>query len=154
MSAGASAGAAAAAAAERRRQLEEEEEMTGYRPEDLSQDWEFKILRSATGAFKNPERLRRFLEEEAHAGWVIVEKFDNSRVRLKRPATARERDGKLDIDPYRTYVGASPNVVAAWTVGIVLAIVFTIILTAASLKNGPRNHQINPPPPVEAGRPQ
>src|SRR6266481_995535 len=102
-----SAGGAAAAAEQQRRMREEEEEMTPYMSGDLSQDWEFKILRSATGTLRNPERLRRFLEEEARAGWVLVEKFDNSRLRLKRPAKARELDGKLDVDPSRTYVGMS-----------------------------------------------
>ena len=55
MSAGAAAGAAAAMA---RRKREEEESMTGYSHADLAGDWEFKILRSATGAFRNPERFR------------------------------------------------------------------------------------------------
>jgi len=120
--------------------------MTGYRPEDLNQDWEFKILRSTVGAFGSPERLHRFLEEEARAGWVLVEKFDNSRLRLKRPASARERDGKLHIDPYRTYVGVSPNQVAALAVGVVLAI-FLFIIMAASLKGAPGNPR--PPVPVQ-----
>jgi hypothetical protein len=60
----AGAGAAAAAAAQRRRR-EEEEHMTGYAPTDLAEGWEFKILRSATGSFKNPERLREALEQES-----------------------------------------------------------------------------------------
>ncbi len=60
MSAGAAGGAvAAAAAAVRRRREQEEEEMTSYQPQDLSGDWEFKILRSATGSFGNPKKLRR-----------------------------------------------------------------------------------------------
>ena len=97
--------------------------MTGYRTDELAQDYEFKILRSATGAFRRPERLQQILDEEARCGWTLVEKFDNSRVRLKRPASARERDGKLGLDPYRTYVGPSPNVIAltiAATIGGVL----------------------------------
>ena len=130
--------AAAAAAAEQRRRAEEEEEMTPYSQPDLSQDWEFKILRSASGSFKKPEFLRQCLEEEARAGWVLVEKFDDARVRLKRPTTAKERDGKLDIDPYRIQVGASPNAVAMAIVGITLAIsmgvLFVIVLLAASLR--------------------
>src|SRR5262245_1436929 len=115
--------AAAAAAAEHARRLrEEEEEMTPYSTTDLSQDWEFKILRSAVGGFRNPERLRRVLEEEARAGWTLVEKFDNSRLRLKRPAAARERDGKLNFDPYHTFAGPSPGAVALMIVAGVFAI--------------------------------
>ncbi len=92
MSAGAAGGAAAAAAAaKRRREQEEEEELTSYQESDLNDDWEFKIVRSMTSAFKNPDKLRQALAEEAQAGWVLVEKFDNGRLRLKRPASARAR---------------------------------------------------------------
>jgi hypothetical protein len=114
---------------------EEEEEMTSYRPEDLAQDWEFKILRSATNAFKNPLRLRQYLEEEGRAGWVLVEKFDDSRLRLKRPATARERDGKLDIDPYRTYVGLTPNAVAGIVIGITVGVMLALFSVIALAKH-------------------
>jgi hypothetical protein len=138
MSAGATAGATAAAAvaAEQQRQMQqEEEEMTTYSPQDLAQDWEFKILRSATNAFKKPEQLRQCLEAEAQAGWVLVEKFDDSRVRLKRPIAARDRDGKVGIDPYRTYVGPSPNYVATLTVGIVLGVTLAVIMVIALAAN-------------------
>ena len=131
MSAG--AGAAAAAAAEQRRMREEEEEMTSYTAGDLSQDWEFKILRSATGSFRKPEFLRRALEQEAQAGWMLVEKFDNSRVRLKRPAKAREFDGKLNTDPYRTYVGVSDVQIALLVVGIVLGALAAFILVVTTI---------------------
>lgn len=47
------------------------------------------------------------LEEEARAGWTVIEKFDNGRVRLKRPASARASDATLGFDPYRTWVGIS-----------------------------------------------
>ena len=104
---GAGAAAAAAAAARRRAEREEEEQLTGYAASDLSEGWEFKILRSATGAFKKPEVFRRVLEEEGRAGWVMVEKFDSQRVRLKRPAAAKAGDAVFEFDPYRTAVGMS-----------------------------------------------
>lgn len=137
MSAGA-AGAAAAAAAARRRAEErkEEEQMTGYAATDLAEGWEFKILRSATGAFKNPEVLRRILEEEGRAGWVMIEKFDSKRVRLKRPASpaaSKSGDPALGFDPYRTTVGISEGRLTLIIVGCVLgavAIMFAIILVA------------------------
>ena len=81
--------------------------MTSYAPEELASGWEFKIVRSATGAFKQTEFLQRVLEEEKRAGWTMVEKFDNSRVRLKRPASARASDGSAGIDAYRSHVGIS-----------------------------------------------
>jgi hypothetical protein len=102
-----SAGAAAAAAAAAERERQEEEEMATYTEKDLAEGWEFKILRSNTGVFQKPENLRKYLEEESRAGWVLVEKFDNKRLRLKRPASARQGDAALDFDPYRTQVGIS-----------------------------------------------
>ena len=129
MSAGA---AAAAAAAEQQRLLQqEEEEMTPYSHVDLAQNWEFKIVRSAMGGFRKPAFLQRILDEEARAGWVLVEKFDNSRIRLKRTALARERDGKLDFDPYRTDAGPSQGVIAVAIMGGVLALMLLIVLMSA-----------------------
>lgn len=133
--AGAAAASAAAAAAERRRR-EEEQEMTSYTPRDLSEDWEFKILRSMSGAFGKPEKLRQILDEEARAGWVLVEKFDHGRIRLKRPVSAKERDAALDFDAYRTYAGRTENQVTLIVVGCVLGglalgILLVIILVGA-----------------------
>ena len=145
MNAAAGAGAAsAAAAAERQRQAEEEEEMTGYRADELAQDYEFKILRSAMGAFKRSDRLHQVLEEEARAGWVLVEKFDDSRLRLKRPAAARERDGKLGLDAYRTYVGPSPNALALMVIAAVLGTMLTGGLMLALMASSDP-HRMQPP---------
>ncbi len=96
--------------------MEEEEIMTTYTREELDNDWEFKIVRSATDAFKNPQVLQTLLEEEAVAGWWMVEKFSNGRVRFKRPAAARERDARLpaQIDPYRTQYGMSEGAMVSW----------------------------------------
>ncbi|HLF91230.1 MAG TPA: hypothetical protein VI451_19955, partial [Anaerolineales bacterium] len=71
------------AAAERRRQQQEEEErMTSYNPNDLNQDWEFKIVRSATNQFKKPDVFQQMVEEESLSGWQLLEKLDNGRVRF------------------------------------------------------------------------
>jgi len=116
---------AAAAAAMIRRQREEEESMTGYTPADLAQNWEFKILRSSTSAFKNPDRFREAVDQEARAGWVLIEKFDNQRLRFKRPVSARTGDAALTsgLDPYRTTYGMSE---ARLALTIILSI-FTLI---------------------------
>ena len=87
------------AAAARRRKQDEEEKMTPYGPRDLAEDWEFKILHSATAAFKNANTLQRYLAEEGQAGWALVEKFDNGRIRLKRPASVRQNDARLPSTP-------------------------------------------------------
>jgi hypothetical protein len=107
MSAGAAVAVAAAAAA--RAAQQEEEEMTPYTSQDLAENWEFKILRSATGGFRDPVWLHGLLQEEARAGWTIVEKFDDNRIRLKRPAKARTGDATLGFDAYRTWVGTSQS---------------------------------------------
>ena len=128
MSAGAAGSAAGAAAARARMLREEEESMTGYTPEELAEGWEFKFLRSVTSRFKDPEVLRRCLEEEGRAGWTLVEKFDNSRVRLKRPAAARRGDASLKSDPYRTWVGMTEGQFGMMIAGIGLGAVALILL--------------------------
>jgi hypothetical protein len=133
MSAGAGA-AAAAAAEEQRRMRVEEEEMTPYSSSDLAQDWEFKIIRSAMASFRKPEYLRRVLDNEARAGWVLVEKFDSHRIRLKRSALARERDGKLDFDPYRTDVGPSQGIIAFMVVAGLAAAALLMMVVMSNLR--------------------
>jgi hypothetical protein len=126
-----STAAAAAAAAAARRRREEEEHMTPYTPRDLAENWEFKILRSATDAFKDPAVMQRYLAEEAQAGWTLVEKFDNSRIRLKRPAAARQQDAQCTLDPYRTRVGISEVGLGLLIAGSILgglAVLFAVII--------------------------
>ncbi len=124
-------GAGAGAAAERRRQMllaEEEEDMAKYTQDDLQRDWEFKIVRSDTAAFRKPEVLNKLIEEEAQAGWVMLEKFDDGRVRFKRPRSARARDALLldDVDPYRTQYGAY-SAQRAVMLGLVLGLMFLLL---------------------------
>lgn len=135
-----SAGAAAAiAAAQRRRRLEAEEEaMAQYTAEELAGGWEFKFLRSACGEFKKPERLRDYLDQEAQAGWQLVEKFDSSRLRLKRPVSARAKDGALGFDAYRTSVGTSETKLALMIFGAVILVIGVILGTIALfVRKGP-----------------
>jgi hypothetical protein len=134
----AGAGAAAAAAAARRRREEEEEQMTPYSREELENDWEFKIIRSQTGDFRNRATLQKLMEEEARAGWQLVEKFDNSRVRFKRPRSARQRDGQLPsgVDPYRVHYGISEIAFVAVILVAVFGAVGLIALTAYMFGNG------------------
>ena len=132
--AGASAAAAAAAAA-RRRQQQEEEEMTAYEPGELAEGWEFKILRSMRSEFKDRQRLQQILHEEGQAGWALVEKFDDGRIRLKRPASAKRNDAQLPFDPYRAYYGRTENqhtlLILGWIFGIMFCVFALIGLIAA-----------------------
>ena len=128
---GVTAATSAAAAEKRRRMMRaEEEDMAQYTQDDLRDDWEFKIVRSETGAFRRPQVLERLIEEEAQAGWVMVEKFDDTRVRFKRPRSARASDAYLPegVDPYRTRYGTSLAQPA-----VILGLVLMLGLAAAGL---------------------
>jgi hypothetical protein len=105
---GAWVGAAAAAEEEKRRKAmqmaEEEETMATYAQDEVQGEWEFKIVRSESRAFRRPEVMRALIEEEAQAGWVLLEKLDDGRVRFRRSKRAQARDIYLPegVDPYRT----------------------------------------------------
>lgn len=89
-----------------RQRREQEEEMT-HNGDFEGSDWEFKIIRSATGAFRNTLFTQKILDEEAQSGWEMIEKFDNSRIRLKRRKNCELRHPS--IDPYRIHIGMSPG---------------------------------------------
>lgn len=130
---GAAAAGAAAAAARRAKEREEEEYLTMYNNNDLNQEWEFKIVRSSVGAFKNPDKLRQLVLEEAQAGWVMLEKFDDNRVRFRRPRSAAGGDSLAGIDPYRTNFGMSETALVFVILGAVfgsMALVFGLLFVA------------------------
>jgi len=108
--------------------------MTGYTPQDLAEGWEFKIVRSSTGAFRTPAFLRTVLDEEQRAGWTLVEKFDDGRIRLKRPASARANDAALGSDAYRAHVGMSELKLALCIIGAVLGVLALMGILVALAK--------------------
>lgn len=123
-------------AAEKRRQQEEEEEaMTKYSLDELEDNFEFKIVRSEIGSFRKPENLRRLVQEESIAGWELLEKLDDRRVRFKRPLDARRRDINLPpgYDPYRTaFDRSNARVLMVIMVGLVMLVgVVTSVLFGA-----------------------
>src|SRR5215213_4149681 len=130
----ASAGAAAAVAAARLRALQEEEErLTDYSPDDLAKGWEFKIVRANTAAFRKSEVMQQACDEEARSGWELVEKFDDTRLRFKRPTAARNIPSPAGIDPYRTTYGISQGRLTAiiliavfGSMGLIMAVVAAI----------------------------
>lgn len=117
-----SAGTVTAAVVAREQARHEEQEMTRYTDKDLAEGWEFKIVRANTPYFRKPEQLQAVLEEERKGGWILVEKFDDTRIRLKRLAGAKVLAGDLadGYDPYRTTVGTLP----AWMLLVLVALVF------------------------------
>ncbi|MBN2044714.1 MAG: hypothetical protein JW757_06830 [Anaerolineales bacterium] len=123
-----------AANEQRRWDQEEEEEMTRYSVEELDTHWEFKSVRSESGAFRKPEVFAALLQEEQIAGWELVKKLDDRRVRFKRPRDARRRDATLPpgFDPYRTHYGGSSaaRIIILITVALLIAVGFGVTLLA------------------------
>ena len=104
--------------------------MASYTQDDLRNDWEFKIVRSNTAAFRKTEVLNKLLEEEAQTGWVMLEKLDDSRIRFKRPRSARAKDAYLPdgVDPYHTQYGISVTRQALVGVGLFVLLVLGAVL--------------------------
>ena len=111
--------AAASAAATAKRNNEKEEVMARYNSDDLN-GWEFKIVRANTRKFRKQENIEKVREEEARAGWELVEKFDDHRLRFKRRVDRRSMDSHSDVDPYRSSVDSFDNNAKAIMIGLVL----------------------------------
>lgn len=123
---------AAIHAAQERKRRREEEEMTQYRRDELENDWEFKIVRSTTGAFRGRQAVEELKAQESLAGWVMVEKFDDNRIRFKRPLSAQQKDPMLppQVDPYRTRYGISEAGLAFMILGIIgMAVLLVVLLS-------------------------
>lgn len=71
--------------------------------------WEFKIVRANRNLFSDLKILQQLCKEEAEAGWILLEKLDDRRVRFKRPMALREivKPEYLLHDPYRCHYGSS-----------------------------------------------
>lgn len=122
-------GAAAQVAEEdRQRRVEEEEEMNMMNS-DYSGTVEYKIIRSATGAFKDPAKFQAALDAEGIAGWDLVEKLDNHRARLRRSTECRKNDAGLGQDPYRIQVGMSEvSVAVAIAIGVLVTLLLVLVV--------------------------
>lgn len=97
---------------------------------DPSGKFEYKIIRSAWGAFKDPTKFRAALDEEARAGWELLEKLDESRARLRRSIDCRNGDAGLGQDPYRTDVEINYDEIVLRALGLLLVGLALIILIA------------------------
>jgi len=128
-SAGASAGAAAAAA-HAAKMRDEEENMTKYNSDDL-ENWEFKIIRSNFARFKDYKVVQQVCAEEAKAGWEMLEKFDDYRIRFKRPINKRAYDQHLTTDPYRTSMGGDGKIglIIAGSIILLIGLVVFLVVT-------------------------
>jgi hypothetical protein len=111
----------------KRREEVEEENLTRYETNassDQHKGWEFKILRTNSGGFRSRKVLNNVCAEEAQAGWILLEKLDDHRLRFRRPISARDRDQQCKIDAYRSHYGLS-EMVETWTTIIVLIIIMS-----------------------------
>jgi hypothetical protein len=92
--------------------------------------WEFKIVRAKRNLFRDPAVLQHLCEEEAEAGWIMLEKLDDRRVRFKRPIALREmiKSDFLNYDPYRCHYGSSWQPLN-W-LGAIIAVMAAMILPA------------------------
>ena len=91
---------------------------------------EYKVIQAQTPLFASTPKMHEILEEEAQAGWRLLEKEDNYRLKLLRETSHRENDKNLGIDPYRTTVGVSSVVTYGATAAITIAIVSVILYFA------------------------
>lgn len=95
---------------------------------------EFKTMQAQTPLFADSKKMQEILLEEAKAGWDLLEKEDNYRIKLQRDIDNRSNDESLSIDAYRTTVGVSSvltyGMTALATVLIVSVILYFAFTTA------------------------
>lgn len=91
---------------------------------------EYKILQSQTPLFASTAKMHEALEQESKAGWTLLEKEDNYRIKLKRDISNRDNDKNLDFDAYRSTVGVSSAVTYGATALFTLAVVSVILYLA------------------------
>lgn len=116
--------------------------------------WEYKIVRASSDLFRNPAIFQNLCEEESQAGWILLEKLDDRRVRFKRPLGMREviQTELLSFDPYRSHYGPATSWMT-WLGGFaaVTALVLPAYLGFALVSNTLANSQGHSPassPPV------
>ncbi|HEY9838491.1 MAG TPA: hypothetical protein V6D27_16520 [Vampirovibrionales bacterium] len=81
-------------------------------------EWEYKIVRASFDLFRDPQIFQGLCEEELQAGWTLLEKLDDRRVRFKRAIAWRTmiKEEGINFDPYRSHYGPATgwlNVVGA-----------------------------------------
>ena len=92
---------------------------------------EYKVITANTALFANTAKLHAVLKEESAAGWELVEKLDNYKVRLVRDISARANDANCSIDPYRTDVGMNKIAYMAIAAVVTVIVIFAVIQAAA-----------------------
>ncbi|MEG4346813.1 hypothetical protein QUB70_26565 [Microcoleus sp. A003_D6] len=116
--------------------------------------WEYKIVRASRDLFRNPAIFHKLCGEEAEAGWILLEKLDDRRVRFQRPIALRDapRANLPPFDPYRSHYGPMSNAMT-WAAGIVFlsAIVLPAVLGYALVSATLSKSRSNlPPTPIQS----
>ncbi|MEC4983531.1 MAG: hypothetical protein SAJ37_08845 [Oscillatoria sp. PMC 1068.18] len=117
--------------------------------------WEFKIVRSSRNLFADPAIFSQLCQEEALAGWILLEKLDDRRVRFKRLIAMRDLidTENLPFDPYRSYYGSSSKIITllmaiAGILTIALPAFFGYFLVSSLLTDSKTPPQTTPPNPA------
>lgn len=115
--------------------------------------WEYKIVRASSDLFRNPAIFQNLCEEESQAGWILLEKLDDRRVRFKRPLGMREviQTEQLSFDPYRSHYGPATSWMT-WAGGFVAVVALVLpaylgfALVSNTLANTRSSSPASPPP--------
>ncbi|MDO9317480.1 MAG: hypothetical protein Q7V56_04690 [Gammaproteobacteria bacterium] len=94
---------------------------------------EYKIVQSTTPLFAKVQNIEEVMSEESKAGWRLVEKLDNYKMRLQRDISHRASDKGLSFDPYRTQVGVNNALIYSVTTVVTLGVVYAIFVAVGAV---------------------
>jgi hypothetical protein len=94
---------------------------------------EYKIVQSTTPLFTSAAKIEQVMAEESQAGWRLVEKFDNYKLRLQREISHRANDKNLNFDPYRSQVGVNNALIYGITTVVTLGVVYGIFVLVGAI---------------------
>ncbi len=94
---------------------------------------EYKVVQSTTPLFAKIQNIEEVMAEESKAGWRLVEKLDNYKMRLQRDISHRANDKSLSFDPYRTQVGVNNALIYGITTVVTLGVVYAIFVLVGAV---------------------
>jgi hypothetical protein len=94
---------------------------------------EYKVVQSTTPLFAKLQNINAVMAEESKAGWQLVEKYDNYKLRLQRDISHRANDKNLAFDAYRSQVGVSNMVTYGLAALLTLGAVYLIFVIVGAV---------------------
>ena len=94
---------------------------------------EYKVVQATTPFFAKSQNIAAVMAEEEKAGWRLLEKCDNYKLRLQRDISHRANDANLSVDTYRTQVGINNAGVYGITTAATLGVVYVIFLMVGAI---------------------